>query len=164
MATIETTAEEQGQEKDFRPWTAEQAQEFREMNPQISPWRVVVGQLLVGLLLAAVVGVVTGRLSLAVSVGYGVIAVVLPAVVFVRGLLRGVSSVGAVGKVVGAAVFGFLLWELVKIAMTVVMLIAAPKLVVNLSWPAMLMGMVVTMKVYWVALVFGRAFKAKDKA
>jgi ATP synthase protein I len=32
------------------------------------------------------------------------------------------------------------------------MLFAAPRLVTGLSWPAMLVGLVVTMKVYWVAL------------
>jgi ATP synthase protein I len=52
------------------------------------------------------------------------------------------------------AVFGFFLWEMVKIALTVSMLFAAPKLVPELSWPAMLVGLVVTMKMYWVALVF----------
>jgi ATP synthase protein I len=33
------------------------------------------------------------------------------------------------------------------------MLFAAPKLVVGLSWPAMLAGLVLTMKVYWVVLL-----------
>jgi ATP synthase protein I len=42
-------------------------------------------------------------------------------------------------------------WELVKIALTVVILLAAPKLVPHLSWLALLAGFVVTMKVYWVA-------------
>ena len=39
-------------------------------------------------------------------------------------------------------------------ALTVAMLIAAPRLVDALSWPALLVGLVLTMKVYWVALVF----------
>ena len=53
----------------------------------------------------------------------------------------------------GAAVVGFFLWEMVKIALTVAMLFAAPRLVTDLSWPAMLVGLVVTMKVYWLALL-----------
>jgi ATP synthase protein I len=38
------------------------------------------------------------------------------------------------------------------------MLIAAPRLVNELSWPAMLVGLVVTMKVYWLALGLRRVF------
>jgi len=38
-------------------------------------------------------------------------------------------------------------------ALTVAMLFAAPRLVVNLNWPAMLVGLVLTMKVYWVVLM-----------
>jgi len=44
-------------------------------------------------------------------------------------------------------------WELVKIAVTIAMLFAAPRLVGALSWLALLAGFVVTIKVYWVALV-----------
>ena len=58
----------------------------------------------------------------------------------------------------GAAVFGFFLWESVKLALTVVALVAAPRWVDNLSWPAMLAGLLVTMKVYWVALGLRRGF------
>ena len=43
---------------------------------------------------------------------------------------------------------------MVKIALTVAMLLAAPRLVRELSWPALLVGMVLAMKVYWVALAF----------
>ena len=54
----------------------------------------------------------------------------------------------------GTAAVGFLMWEMVKIALTVAMLVAAPRLVRELSWPALLVGLVVAMKVYWVALAF----------
>jgi ATP synthase protein I len=43
------------------------------------------------------------------------------------------------------------------------MLFAAPRLVANLSWPAMLVGLVVTMKVYWVALASKGVFRPKRK-
>ena len=54
---------------------------------------------------------------------------------------------------------GFFVWELVKIVVTVGMLFAAQRLVANLSWPAMLVGLVVTMKVYWLALAVRRRAK-----
>ena len=47
-----------------------------------------------------------------------------------------------------------MLWELVKIAVSVAMLMLAPKLVQPLSWPALLVGLVVCMKVYWFALLW----------
>jgi ATP synthase protein I len=43
---------------------------------------------------------------------------------------------------------------MVKIASTLALMAAAPKLVADLSWPAMLVGLVLAMKVYWVALAF----------
>jgi ATP synthase protein I len=43
---------------------------------------------------------------------------------------------------------------MVKIALSLAMLAAAPRLVVALSWPALLVGLVLAMKVYWVALAF----------
>jgi ATP synthase protein I len=53
-------------------------------------------------------------------------------------------------------VLSFFVWEFVKIVMTVGVLFAAHRLVANLSWPAMLVGLVVTMKVYWLALAVRR--------
>ena len=91
----------------------------------------------------------TGRQNAGWSAGDGALAVVIPAARFARGLTSRVSSGNA-----GAAVFGFFRWEAGKIALTVAMLFAAPRLVTDLSWPAMLVGLVVTMKVYWVALVW----------
>jgi ATP synthase protein I len=46
----------------------------------------------------------------------------------------------------------FMLWEMVKIAVSVFMLVQAPKLVQPLSWPALLVALVLCMKVYWLAL------------
>jgi ATP synthase protein I len=75
----------------------------------------------------------------------------VPAAVFARGLTGKFSSLNA-----GSAAVGFLLWEMVKIALTFAMLVAAPRLVAGLSWPALLIGLILAMKVYWVALAFAR--------
>ena len=141
---------------DFKPLTAEEARRLREKNPPISPWRVVAGQVAVGLLVALAAWGLTGSQSVGWSAAYGALAVVIPAALFARGLTSRVSSMNP-----GAAVFGFFLWEMVKIALTVAMLFAAPRLVSALSWPAMLVGLVLTMKVYWAALVFQNLFRAR---
>jgi ATP synthase protein I len=137
----------------FEPLTAEQVAELRRHQPLLSVWRVVGVQVVLGLLVATLVWFVSGRMAAVYSAVYGALAVIVPAALFARGLTSRVSSVN-----VGAAVFGFFLWEMVKIGLTVAMLFAAPRLVNDLSWPAMLAGLVVTMKVYWVALGFRKVF------
>ena len=137
----------------FEPLTAEQVVELRKRQPILSVWRVVGVQAVLGLLVAVLVWFVSGRMSAVYSVLYGALAVIVPAALFARGLTSRVASVNA-----GAAAFGFFLWEMVKIGLTVAMLFAAPRLVSDLSWPAMLVGLVVTMKVYWVALGFRKVF------
>ena len=137
----------------FQPLTADQARALRVNQPLLSVWRVVAAQALMGLLLALLVWLVTGRVAAVYSAVYGALAVIVPAALFARGLTNQASSVNA-----ATAVFGFFLWELVKIGLTVALLIAAPRLVNELSWPAMLVGLVVTMKVYWLALGIRQVF------
>jgi ATP synthase protein I len=78
---------------------------------------------------------------------------VVPAALFALGMTGRRASVNA-----GSAVFGFFLWELVKLVLTVAALVAAPRWVEGLSWPAMLVGLLVTMKVYWLALGMRQVF------
>ena len=135
-------------EETFKPLSREQAQELRESNPSISPWFVLFWQMVVGVLAACVAWAVTGKQSTGWSTLYGALAVVLPGALFARGLMSRVSSINP-----GAAVAGFFLWEMVKIGLVIAMLFAAPRMVSELSWPAMLTGLVVTMKVVWLVLV-----------
>ncbi|WP_353141345.1 ATP synthase subunit I [Limnohabitans sp.] len=152
MTRIHT--EEQDEEQDtFKPLSADQVAELRKSQPLLSVWRVVGVQVLLGLLVAVLVWVLSGSVVAVYSALYGALAVILPAALFARGLTSRASALN-----VGAAVFSFFLWEMVKIGLTVAMLFAAPRLVSDLSWPAMLAGLVVTMKVYWVALGFRKVF------
>jgi len=141
----------------FEPLTAEQARQLREQNPPVSPWWVVAGQVVVGLVVALAAWGLTGRQNVGWSAGYGALAVVIPAAVFARGLTGRFASLNA-----GTAAAGFMLWEMVKIALTVAMLVAAPRLVSGLSWPALLVGLVLTMKVYWLALAYAPKRKLKN--
>jgi len=131
-----------------KPLTAEEAQALRQRDPSVSAWQVVRWQALTGALVAMVTWVVTRSTGAAWSAGYGALTVVLPAALFARGLLSRMALSSP-----GAAVAGFFVWETVKIGVTLAMLFAAPRLVSDLSWPAMLVALVVTMKVYWVALL-----------
>jgi len=137
--------------------TAEQARLVREQNPPVSPWWVVAGQAAVGLVAALVAWLLTGKQNVGWSVAYGALAVVIPAAVFARGLTGRFSSLNA-----GTAAVGFLLWEMVKVALTLAMMAMAPRLVAGLSWPALLIGLVLAMKVYWVALAVAPRPKTKS--
>ena len=44
-------------------------------------------------------------------------------------------------------------WEVVKLLLCAAMLLVAPKLIENLSWLALLAGLVVALKVYWLVLL-----------
>ena len=137
----------------FKPLTAEEVQNLRRQQPLLSVWRVVLAQVIVGMAVAALTWLLTGKVSAAWSAAYGGLAVVVPAALFARGLTSKATMLNS-----GTAVFGFLLWELVKIGLTIAMLYAAVWLVKDLSWPAMLVGLVVTMKVYWVVFAWRKVF------
>ncbi len=138
---------------EFKPLTAEEARDLAARKPSVSPWGVIATQAVVGMVVAWLAWGLTGRPSVGWSVAYGALAVVIPAMLFARGLARGGLSQDPQARAAGAAA-GFLVWEVVKIALTVAMLFAAPRLVEQLSWPAMLVGLVLTMKLYWVAFLW----------
>ena len=145
---IAPAPEDDAVEPDFKPLTAEQAARLREQSPSLSPWWVVAGQVAVGVLVALAAWGFTGRSGAGWSAGYGALAVIIPAVLFARGLMSQFSSINA-----ATAGFGFFVWEAAKIAVSVGMLFAAPRLVAELDWLAMLIGLVATLKVYWLALL-----------
>ena len=146
---------EDGAGDDFKPLSRVEAEVLRSRLAVLSPWRVIAVQAAAGVLCVAVAGL-AGDGRLAASALYGMGAVVLPQIVLARGVTRPRSG-GAV-----SAAFGFLIWELAKIGLAVAMLAAAGKVVNNLSWPALLVTMVVCMKVSWLALLWQRAPAAKN--
>ncbi|MNV32116.1 F0F1 ATP synthase subunit I [compost metagenome] len=144
--------ETEAEDSDFNPLTAEEAQQWRQRNPPVSPWRVVAGQVLVGSVVALLAWLVSGKSAVGWSAAYGALAVVFPAALFARGLARQQAAPNA-----GAAMVGFFGWEMAKLMLCIAMLAVAPKLVPELSWLALLTGMVVTMKTYWIALLMRRS-------
>lgn len=151
----EEEASRGGWSKAYKPLTREQAQALRAADPPVSPWRVVMVQGVVGVVVAVLALLLTGRQEMGWSALYGAATVVLPGALMARGMTSRLSSMNP-----GAGVVSFMLWEAVKIAVSVAMLMLAPKLVQSLSWPALLVGLVLCMKVYWLALLWrGRAGK-----
>ena len=136
------------EEQDFKPLTKQEAQALRAIDPAVSPWWIVGLQCLAGLVVSLVAWGVSGKASVAWSAAYGALAVIIPAALFARGLMSQFSSINA-----ATASFGFFWWEAVKMAVSSAMLAAAPRVIENLSWLALLAGLFVTLKMYWLALL-----------
>ncbi len=132
------------------PLTAEQARALRAAQPMPGPGRIVMAQAVAGILLALLALAVSGRASVAWSVLYGALAAAVPAAVMARGIGRPLPR--AAQPALGAV--RLLVWETVKLVLTVLLLVLAPLLVAGLSWPGLLLGLVVCLKVYWLALLW----------
>ena len=137
----------EAEEASFKPLTRMEAERIRAANPPASMMRVLGVQVLTSIVVACLARVLTGQDAMGWSALYGGLAVWIPAALFARGLQRQKATGHA-----GSALMGFFVWELVKIVLTVALLLAAPGLVPELNWLALLAGFVVTMKVYWVAM------------
>ncbi len=131
----------------FKPLTAQEAANLRAADPALSPWWVVGLQCVAGLLVSGLLALVYGKAA-GWSAAYGAVAVVVPAALFARGIMGRFASLH-----VAAATFGFFLWEAVKLVVSVVLVALAPRLVVDLNWLALLAGLFVTLKMYWLALL-----------
>ena len=147
-----TNADVDVEDSDFKPLSAQEAQQLREAHPEPSPWWVIVAQVAAGLVVAGIAWVWTGRLVAGASALYGALAVAIPAALFVRGLVKGTKAGSQTGAP-AAAMLRFAVWEMTKLVLTVAFLAAAPWVVGGLSWLALLAGVVAAMKMYWVALV-----------
>ena len=147
MTTIAPEEEHMAEEPDFKPLTAEEAAEWRKRNPPVSVVRVVKWQLIVGVVLALLVALVTQRAAWAWSAAYGAAAVVIPAAFFARGLR---SRLGAGQE--NLAMVRFFGLEIAKLVLTIVLLVLALWVVPGLNWLALVLGLVVVMKTYWLAL------------
>lgn len=137
--------------------TRAEAQDLRARKPQVPAWWVVAAQAGVGVVVAMLAWLVAGDPAVGVSALYGAAVVVVPGALMARGMSSRLSSVSPAGSAVS-----FMLWESVKIAVSVLMLMLAPKIVQPLSWPALLAGLIVCMQVYLLALLWRRPEKKQQ--
>lgn len=107
-----------------------------------------------GVVLAMVGAQLTGRSEVGWSLLYGAATAVIPGALMARGMTSRLTSMNP-----GVSAVSFMLWESVKIGVSVAMLYLAGRIVQPLVWPALLVGLVVCIKVYWVALLWRRTTK-----
>jgi ATP synthase protein I len=147
--------EERSEESAFRRYSRQEAEQLRKANPQISPWRVVLWMWMATVAIGVIAWVAFGS-SVALSAAYGSLVVVIPAAVLARGMTSPLSRMN-----VASGAMAFMLWEMVKIGLSIGMLMLAPSLIADLSWPALLVGLILTMKVYFVAAIIRPGAQAK---
>ncbi len=141
-----------GSEVPFTALTREQARELAAKDVHaVSPWRVIMVQIVVGLVVALIAGVATGRMEVFWSALYGAGVVVVPGALMARGMTSPLTSMSPVGSAVS-----FMFWLAVKMGVSIALLMVASQIVQPLVWPALLAGLVVCIKVYWVALAWRR--------
>lgn len=148
MKSVHAIDADEDDEREVKRLTPEEAQALRLREPALSPWRVVGLQCVAGLLVSLIAWGVSGKSVVAWSAAYGSVAVIVPAALFARGVMSQFSSLNA-----ATASFGFFMWEAVKISVTIAMIALAPRMIENLSWLAMMAGLFVTLKMYWLALL-----------
>jgi len=150
------------EQDDFKPLTREEAQQWRQQQPHTSVWAVLGWQVVLALLAACVAAVLTRSQPVVVSLLYGAAAVVVPTGLMAWGLTKGALSRRAVGGA-QASLAGFFVWEGAKLLLAIALLALAPRLVSNLSWLALVAGLVVVLKAYWLELWF-RARRSKQNS
>jgi len=149
-------ADEAPDDEGFTPLTAEQAREWRSRQPQTSVWSVVRWQVVLLLLATALtvpLAFVLGQPVWVASVFYGGLCVLLPTALMAYGVTasRGARKRAAQPGQGSALLAGMFFWEGVKLALAIAMLVLAPRLIPDLSWLGLLLGLVLVLKAYWVA-------------
>jgi len=151
--------EAEAEQDDFKPMTPEQAQQWRARQPVQSVWQVIGWQLMLAVVVTLVAALVTRQPAVVWSVAYGALCILLPTALMAYGvstkaLSRWFRSSRPAGG--GAALASMFFWEGIKIFLAVTMMWFAPFLIAELSWLGLLVGLVVVLKAYWLALVLAR--------
>ncbi len=151
------TWQDEHEEAPREPLSPEQAQALLRAKPGVSAWRVVSLQLGVTVF-AAALGWLFGGATSALSAAWGGGMVLLPAALFAGAMQRWLVRLPP-----AYALFGFAFGELLKIALTVLLLVLAPRALPAVSWPALLLGLVATLQVYWIALLLRGKSRSSGK-
>jgi ATP synthase protein I len=134
------------------PWSAEQAQSWRQSQRPMPIYLLVMAQFGVGAAVALFAYVLFDATA-AMSAGYGALCAALPSALLARGMRSALSKSNPVA--------GFMVWELVKMALGAAMLVAAPKLLSEVNWFALLLGLILTLKMVFLAALWPSKVAAK---
>ena len=141
----------QSAEPPVRFWSAQEIAQLQQHRTRVSPWRVVAWQWAVLFVLTMASAVLSKEW--AASVAWGAFSAALPSTVMAWGL-RALDK-GAAGFPAGAHFMRFAVWELVKIALSVMLLVAAHWVIPAVNWLALVIAFAITLKVFWWAALRG---------
>jgi ATP synthase protein I len=147
------------EDDDFKPLTVDEARRWRSAQVSLSIWRVIAWQGAAVFVVGLLAYLMSGRLSVMWSAAYGGLAVLLPSAMMAWGVTAGrlskLLSVFAKGSLAA-----LMFWEGIKVLLVVMLLSLAPVWVPELNWLALVAGLVLVLKVYWLAFyVQSRASK-----
>jgi ATP synthase protein I len=131
---------------EIRTLNKDEALLVKAANPMLNLWSVVIWQAVVALLIGLLGLVLTQQKNTLYSMLWGGLCVVIPSGLFARGMTRGKGF-----ESLKLGLSNFLVWELLKIALSIAMLVMASRVVSDLSWLALVASFIVVTKVYWLA-------------
>ena len=136
----------------YQPLTRQEVQALKEKLGGVTLeafWlKVLIWQGVVGVAIAALAWLVSNEVLTGYSAFYGAMCVVLPSALVARTVIKRLKL--GVLKHSGGMLVGLFVSELVKILVTLCLLLLAPVLLDSPNWIAIVVGFVVTLKVYWV--------------
>ncbi len=143
---------DEANEEVFKPLSREEAAQWRARQPRFTVWRVVQTQAVLAVLSALIAWGLLGW-EMAGSVFYGALCVVVPSAVMAWGITSNLIARLFPGAP-RASLASLLLWEGAKVLLVMAMLWSAPRWVPDLNWLALLAGLVVALKAYWLEFFF----------
>lgn len=115
--------------------------------------KVLMWQALTAVAIALLAWLVSFSMAVVISTLYGAMCVVIPSALVARTMIRRIKADEL--KHSGGMLMGLFALELVKILATVGLLLAARLVLESPQWVAIVVGFVVTLKVYWVVALTG---------
>lgn len=118
---------------------------------------VLAAQVLVGAVVTALAWLLGSRPIAAQSAAYGALAGIVPTVLAGNRMLRWAAP----GASPVMALMGLLVWEVVRLVLVIGALLAAPRLMGKPSWLPLIIGLALTIKIYWVALLAAHSVESR---
>lgn len=149
---LEKYQDEEQSETSYQPLTRQEVQALKEklggVTLEAFLLKVLMWQGVVSVAIAALAWLVSSEMLTVYSALYGAMCVVLPSALVARTVIKRLKP--DVLKHSGGMLVGMFVLELVKILVTLCLLLLAPVLLDSPNWIAIVVGFVVTLKVYWV--------------
>ncbi len=149
--------EESHEPESVEPLTNQQANVLRQklgsVKLEVFVIKVLVWQSAAAVFIILMAWLLWGSWAIAVSGFYGAMCAVLPTALVAFVVVRRMST--GVLRRSGDMLLGLFVLELIKVAASVLLLAAAPLVLGAPQWVALVIGFVLTLKIYWLVALLG---------